>query len=308
MTCAINGATDVYLILGDPVEQVRAPELFNLIFATLGLNAVLVPVHLPAAAVPQFVRSAFLARNIKGLLLTIPHKSLVMDVLDDCCELGRLAGAVNAVRCGADGRLTGAMFDGEGLVDSLNGFDIAYTGQRVLMLGAGGSAAAIAASLASPASRVSKGPAAEVALYDPAPGKAQALAERLASAQTRVTVANSPDPAGFDLVINASPLGLKADDPLPCDVSRMAPHAALVDILMKNQPTPLLRAARSQGRVAHPGFEMLIRQTALYLEFFGLHEAAVAVQRDASLIRQQIYPQSLHGEIGHATAEPIPAL
>ena len=298
MTSAINGSTDVYLILGDPVEQVRAPESFNLIFAAQGLNAVLVPVHVPAAAVKDFVRAAFSARNIKGLFLTIPHKSLVMDMLDDCSELGRLAGAVNAVRCDANGRLVGALFDGEGLVDSLNGFNIRYTGQRVLLLGAGGGAAAIAASLVSPASRVSKGAAGEVALYDPTPGKAQALADRLGSAgSVRVYAVDSPDPAGFDLVVNASPLGLQLSDPMPCDVSRMAPHAALVDILMKNQPSPVVRAARGRGLVAHPGFEMMIRQAPLYLDFFGLHEAAQAVQRDARFIRQQMYPAELQSEI-----------
>lgn len=298
MTSAINGATDVYLILGDPIEQVRAPESFNLIFSTLGINAVLVPVHLPPEQVNAFVRAAFSARNIKGLLLTIPHKSLVMDLLDDCTELGRLAGAVNAVRCDAQGRLVGAMFDGEGLVDSLNGFGIAYTARRVLILGAGGGAAAIAASLVSPASKVSTGAAAEVGLYDPTPGKAAALAQRLqAAGPAKVTVVESNDPAGFDVVINASPLGLSASDPLPCDVSRLAPQAALVDILMKNQPTPLVRAARARGLVAQPGFEMLIRQSALYLDFFGLHEAAQAVRQDAGFIRRQIYPALLQGEI-----------
>lgn len=298
MLATINGATDVYLILGDPVEQVRAPESFNLIFATLGINAALVPVHLPAASVQAFVRAAFSARNVKGLFLTIPHKSLVMDMLDECSDLGRLAGAVNAVRCDAQGRLVGDLFDGEGLVDSLNGFNIGYTGKRVLILGAGGGAAAIAASLISPASRVSKGAAAEVALYDPTPGKAKMLAERLLSAAPgRVVSADSNDPAGFDVVVNASPLGLYASDPMPCDVSRMAPHAALVDILMKNQPSPVVLAARSRGLVAHPGFEMMIRQGALYLDFFGLHEAAQAVQRDAGFIRQQIYPAVLRGEI-----------
>lgn len=298
MLSTINGATEVYLILGDPVEQVRAPESFNLIFATLGINAVLVPVHLPVAHVQNFVRAAFSARNIKGLLLTIPHKSLVMDMLDECSELGRLAGAVNAVRCDAQGRLVGELFDGEGLVESLNGFNIAYTARRVLILGAGGGAAAIAASLVSPASKVSKGAAAEVALYDPTPGKAQALAERLASAaQARVIAVDSNDPARFDVIVNASPLGLYASDSMPCDVSRMAPHAALVDILMKNQPTPVVRAARSRGLVAHPGFEMMIRQGALYLDFFGLHEAAQAVRQDAGFIRQQIYPAELQGEM-----------
>ena len=297
MLSTINGATDLYLILGDPVEQVRAPESFNLIFAKLGINAVLVPVHLPPAHQQDFVRAAFSARNIKGLLLTIPHKSLLMGMLDACSELAHLAGAVNAVRCDAQGRLVGDLFDGEGLVHSLNGFNIGYTGKRVLILGAGGGAAAIAASLVSPASLASRGVAAEVALYDPTPGKAQMLAKRLGSAAPgRVVSAGGNDPAGFDEVVNASPLGLHAADPLPCDVSRMAPHAALVDILMKNQPSPVVRAARARGLVAHPGFEMMIRQGPLYLDFFGLHEAAQAVQRDSDFIRQQIYPAVLRDE------------
>ena len=298
MYSTIKGTTDVYFILGDPVEQVRAPESFNLIFATLGINAVLAPAHVPAARVHDFVRAAFSAGNMKGLLLTIPHKSLVMDMLDDCSELARLAGAVNAMRCEADGRLVGDLFDGEGLVKSMNNFGIGYSGKRVLMLGAGGAAAAIAASLVSPASRVSLGAAAEVALYDPTLGKAGALARRLDTpAGARVVAVDSPDPAGFDVVINASPLGLYASDPMPCDVARMAPHAALVDILMKNQPSPLVRAARGRGLVAQPGFEMMIQQAPLYLDFFGLHEAARAVERDAGFVRRQIYPAALQGEI-----------
>ncbi|MGH6639883.1 MAG: shikimate dehydrogenase family protein [Polaromonas sp.] len=297
MLSTINGATDVYLILGDPVEQVRAPESFNLIFTKLGMDAVLVPVHVPAARVRDFVRAVFSASNIKGLFLTIPHKSLVMDMLDECSELGRLAGAVNAVRRDAQGRLVGDLFDGEGLVASLNAFSITYTGKRVLILGAGGGAAAIAASLVSAASQASRGAAAEVALYDPTPGKAQALADRLGAAgPVRVAAMDSNDPAGFDVVVNASPLGLYPTDPMPCDVSRMAPHAALVDILMKNQPTPVVRAARALGLVAHPGFEMMIQQAHLYLEFFGLHAAAQTVQRDAGFIRQGIYPAELLDE------------
>lgn len=298
MLSTINGQTDVYLILGDPVEQVRAPESFNLIFAKLGMNAVMVPVQVPAERVQAFVRAVFSTGNIKGLLLTIPHKSLVMDMLDECSTLGSLAGAVNAIRCDAKGRLVGDLFDGEGLVQSLNGFGIAYTGKRVLMLGAGGGAAAIAASLVSAASKVSVGPAAEVALYDLTPNKAETLAKRLAMATTaRVIAVDSPDPASFDVVINATPVGLKASDPMACDVSRMAPHAALVDILMKNQPSPVVRAARERGLVAQPGFEMLIQQSSLYLDFFGLHDAVHAVEQDLTFLRKQLYPEPLHNEI-----------
>jgi shikimate dehydrogenase len=124
------------------------------------------------------------------------------------------------------------------------------------------------------------------------------LAEQLGAAgPVKVVSVDSNEPAGFDVVVNATPLGLRPADAMPCDVSRMAPGAAMVDILMKNQPTPLVRAARARGLVAQPGFEMMIRQAALYLDFFGLHTAARTVERDMGFIRQQIYPAALQGEI-----------
>ena len=283
----ITGSTDVYLILGDPVEQVRAPESFNLIFARMGIDAVLVPVHVAPRDLNAFVKTAFAARNIQGMWVTIPHKSTIMEVLDDCSELARVAGAVNALRRTEQGRIVGALFDGEGFVASLHYYNIPYAGKRVLMLGAGGAAAAIGASLL----RMPQGAVAELAFFDPAPGKAQAVAARLSSAgQARVCAVDNNHPAGFDLVINASPLGLDAADPMPCDVARMEPHAALVDILMKNQPTPIVRAARALGLVAQPGFEMMIQQTHLYLDFFGFTQAAEMVRQDASFIREAIYP------------------
>ena len=101
---------------------------------------------------------------------------------------------------------------------------------------------------------------------------------------------DSNDPADYDLVINASPLGLDVRDPLPCDVARMAPHAALVDILMKNQPTPLVRAARARGLVAETGFEMMVQQAHLYLDFFGFHAAAQAVREDSDFLRDLFVP------------------
>jgi len=297
MLPTIQGNTDVYLIPGDPVEQVRAPDVFNLIFKTMGINAVLVPVHVAAGDIETFVRSSFLAKNIKGMFLAIPHKSLVMGLLSRCNDYGRVAGAVNGIRRNADGTLEGGLFDGKGLVSALDYFSIGYAGKRVLILGAGGGASAIAASLAIAGSSAP----AEIALYDPVPGKAEAVAAHIASAAqavgTRVLQAADSDPSGYDLVINASPLGLQAADPLPCDVQRLAPHAAVVDILMKNQPTPLVRAVRARGLVAQPGFEMLIQQAPDYLAFFGYTAAAEAVRRDATFIREHLYPAALAGEI-----------
>lgn len=291
----ISGNTDVYLILGDPVEQVLAPEIFNPIFARFGLDAILVPVQVAPANLNAFVKTAFLARNIKGMWVTIPHKTPVMQTLERRSELAAMAGAVNAIRRNADGSLEGGLFDGEGFARSLDYFNIAYVGRRVLIVGAGGAAAAIAASLALP--REAK-VAAEVALYDPAAGRAAEVAARITAAGGAfVHAVASSDPAGFDLVVNASPLGLRATDPLPCDVSRLSEQAALLDIVMKNQPTPVLRATRARGLQAQPGFEMLIQQADLYLDFFGFTEAAHSVRRDATALRELIYPAALQDEI-----------
>ncbi|OOG47570.1 shikimate dehydrogenase [Polaromonas sp. A23] len=304
MLSTINGTTDVYLIPGDPVEQVRAPEVFNLIFRTLGINAVLVPVHVTAGDIEAFVRTAFLAKNIKGMFFAIPHKSLVMGLLSKCNDYGRVAGAVNGIRRNSQGELEGGLFDGKGFVLSLDYFGVAYAGKRVLILGAGGGASAIAASLAIAGDSAP----AEIALYDPVPGKAQQVALRImaeAPDGALVAAVGSSDPAPFDLVINASPLGLRATDPLPCDVSRLAPHAAVLDILMKNQPTPLLRAVRARRLVAQPGFEMLIQQAPDYLDFFGYAEAAQAVREDATFIREYLYPAEMAGEIRRGANKPV---
>lgn len=291
---SVSGTTDVYLIVGDPVEQVLAPELFNQIFARMVIDAVLVPMHVAPEHLATFVKTAFLAKNVKGLWVAIPHKAPMAALLDSCSELASIAGAVNGVRRNAQGQLEGGLFDGEGLLAALDYFNMAYAGQRVLIVGAGGSAAAIGASLAC----AHAGAAAELAFYDPVPGKAQAVARRIAAATgVKACAVTSSDPAGFDLVINASPLGLQLSDSLPCDVLRLEPHAALLDIVMKNQPTPVVRAARARGHNAQPGFEMLIQQCHLYLEFFGLAEAARMVRNDATLLREQIYPVALHDEI-----------
>lgn len=290
----ITGATDVYLIIGDPVEQVRAPESFNRIFALLGLNAVLVPVQVSPAGLADFVKTVFRSTSIKGLWVTIPHKMPLLDILDHCAPLARVAGAVNAVRRNADGTLEGALFDGEGFLAGLDHDHIAYTGKRVMIVGAGGAACAIGASLALAGERA----CAELAVFDPQSDKAETLARRLGQAAgVKVRTAASADPAGFDLVINASPLGLKPGDPLPVDVARMGDAAALADILMKNQPTPVLQAVRARGLVAQPGFEMMIQQTHLYLDFFGFSAAAAQLRQDCGFLRQLIYPVALHRDI-----------
>lgn len=275
----ITGSTRVFMILGNPVEQVRAPEMFNHLFKRRGVDAVLVPAQVAPQDLALFVRNVFKARNIDGLWLTIPHKTAVMALLDRVDPLGQVAQAVNAVRRNTDGSIEGALFDGLGFVKGLDVFGVTARGAQALVVGAGGAGVAIAVSLAE------RG-VAKLALFDRDPARCESLAARIRAAYAlEVDAQATPDPAGFDLVINASPLGLNVSDPLPFDVTRLEPHAAVVDILMKNQPTPLLRACQARTVKAFTGFEMMIQQAPDYLDFFGLHALARSVETDPSEVR-----------------------
>jgi shikimate dehydrogenase len=280
----ISGTTRVFLILGHPVGQVRAPEVFNALFRRHGVDAVMVPAQVAPHRLEGFVRHVLGADNIDGLWLTIPHKAAVLPLLDHCDLLGRLAGAVNAVRRNPDGSLEGALFDGIGFVKGMDRFGITTPGRRVLVVGVGGGGVAIAASLAQ------RG-CGELALFDAVPGRAEQVAASLRAALgAHVVAAGSADPAGFDVVVNATPLGLRPTDPLPFDAARLDPGAAVVDILMKSRPTPLLQACAARGISAHPGYEMMLQQMPEYLNFFGLHTLARAVQEDASEVRALLEP------------------
>lgn len=274
----IEGSTRVFAVLGDPVAQVQAPRVFNALFARYGVDAVLVPAQVPAAALPGFVRHLTTASNIDGLWVTIPHKPACATLVDHCDAAAALAGSVNAVRRGADGRLHGALFDGLGFVHALGHFGFEPKGRRALLLGAGGAGAAIALALCDAG-------VGTLALHDLG-DRGQLLANRLAAhaSATQIEVA-SADPAGYDLVINATPLGLKADDPLPFDTARLDTDCLVVDILMKNSPTPLLRACTARGIRAHSGHEMLVQQVPDYLHFFGLHDEALKVRDDLDFLR-----------------------
>ena len=276
---AISGTTRVFLILGDPVAQVRAPEVFNHLFRRHGADAVLVPAQVAAADLSGFVQHALKARNIDGLWLAIPHKAPMVDLLDACDRFGRIAGAVNAVRRLPDGRLEGALFDGVGFVKALDHFGIEARGRNALVVGVGGGGVAVATALAA------RG-VARLGLYDTQPGRAEAVAQRLhAEFGLDVRARADADPVGFDLAVNASPIGLQRDDPPPFDAARLHAGAAVVDIVMKNQPTALLRVCQARGITAHPGFEMLVQQVPEYLSFFGYDNIARAVAADASELR-----------------------
>jgi shikimate dehydrogenase len=280
----ITGTTRVFFILGDPVAQVRAPEVYNQLFAQHGIDAVLVPLKLPAAALPGFLEHGMKAENIGGFWATIPHKGQLAALLQPTDPVAQIAGAVNAVRRLPDGRLEAALFDGIGFVKGLDHFGIDVERKRVLVVGAGGGGHAVAAAIAQ------RGPSA-LAVFNRTRDRAQALIERLRPITGAAAVAASNDPAGFDLIVNCTSQGLKPDDPLPFDPVRVDTGAAVVDIIMSKQPTPLLRACRERGLKAEAGFEMLVQQVPEYLRFFGFDALAQTLQTDLGAVRSLLYPK-----------------
>jgi len=281
----ITGSTRVFYILGDPVAQVRAPEVYNHLFQQHGIDAVVVPLKLPAAALPGFLEHGMKAENIGGFWATIPHKSALAALLKPSDAVASIAGAVNAVKRHADGRLEAALFDGIGFVKGLDHFGIEVRGRRVLVVGAGGGGHAVAAALAQ------RAPSA-LAVFNRTHARAESLVARLhALVGNAAVVADGDDPAGFDLVVNCTSQGLKPDDPLPFDPARVDTGAAVVDIIMSKQPTPLLQACRARGLQAEAGFEMLVQQVPEFLRFFGFDQIATSMQSDLSEVMALLSPK-----------------
>lgn len=278
----VRGTTELLFVVADPVAQLKAPEAFNLVFARCGVDAVVVPAQVPGARLAGFVREALALGNTRGLLVSIPHKTPLMGLLERFDRVAQAAGAVNAVRRGADGALEGALFDGAGFVGALRQHEVTCAGRRVLLLGAGGAGLAIASALGDAG-------LSELAVYDAQAARAAQLAERVATHSTHpVQVADSADPAGFDIVVNATPLGLKPGDPLPLDPLRLERRATVMDILMTREPTALLRACRERGITAHPGHEMLIQQMPAYFDFFGYADLAQTLRHDSPVLLQEL--------------------
>ena len=260
----INGHTELIAHIGFPTHAFKAPMIYNPWFEKAGVNAVVVPMGCQAPDYPAFLRAVFKLSNIRGALITMPHKVPTTTLVDELLPNAAIAGACNAVRLGPAGQLQGAMFDGEGFVRGVLRKGLVLQGASALVVGSGGVGSAIAASLAAAG-------VARLALFDVQDTAAQGLAERLVRHYPALQVlVGSPDPHGFDLVVNASPLGMNEGDAMPMEVSRIAPGTFVGEVVMKTEMTTFLRAAQARGCPVQVGSDMLFEQIPAYLEFFGL--------------------------------------
>ena len=259
----IDGNTEIIAHIGYPTHAFRAPLIYNPWFAKVGINAIVVPMACKSEPYPRFLRSIFHLENVRGALITMPHKVSTVGMVDDVLPTAAIAGACNAVRRLADGRLQGDMFDGEGFVRGLKrkGFD--PKGRRALVVGAGGVGCAIAASLAAAG-------VLEMDLFDVNNLSAMGLANRLMQHYPSMTIRTGfNDPAGYELLVNATPMGMNDGDPLPVDMARVDPSTFVGEVVMKTDMTAFLKAAQARGCRVQIGSDMLFEQIPAYLEYFG---------------------------------------
>jgi shikimate dehydrogenase len=274
----ITGKTTLVAHLGYPTEAFKAPMIYNPYFEQEGIDAVVVPMGVRPEDYASFLRPLFRLANIRGALVTMPHKVATVSLLDEVTPTVKIAGSCNAILKRADGTLLGDMFDGAGFVRGVLRKGKQLEGARALVVGAGGVGSAIAASLAAAG-------VGAMGLFDANGEAADALGGRLREHYPKIDVrTGSRDPAGYDVVVNATPLGMKPGDPLPLDVSRIAPQTFVGEVVMKEEYTPFLRAAMDKGCPVQVGTDMLYEMIPAYLEFFGFKSTTPEVLRAVSKV------------------------
>ncbi|GGO34514.1 shikimate 5-dehydrogenase [Gemmobacter aquaticus] len=261
----ITGATSILLMLADPVSHIRGTILINDALAALGLDAVIVPIHVTPTDLETFLASARRMQNVAGLGITIPHKIAACVLVDELTPVARRMGATNFVRRNADGTLTGTNTDGAGFMEGLrvNGFDA--TGKRALLVGTGGVGRAIAFGLA-------EAGLARLDVMNRDRGKAEALATEVQAAfpSCRVDLADASSLKAADLLVNGTSLGMKTSDPLPLELASLTDRTTVAEVVVQPAMTRLLSDAAARGCPIIAGAEMLKPQPAIVAEFFGL--------------------------------------
>lgn len=272
-------------VIGDPIRQSKSPLIHTFWIGKLGLDADYRAEHVTAERLEAYLAERRNDPDWRGCNVTMPHKQTIMPLLDRLEPLARRVGAVNTVIKAQDGRLVGRNTDVAGFLEPLAE---QLAGQHYFrmarILGTGGAARAIISGLAQ------KGFTLVLAGRDPA--KARSLLDELAprAEHHAATLDHFAAPTDFafddregccDLVINASPLGMRGQPPLPFDWSHAPPGSIAYDIVTDPLDTPFLRDAQAAGHETIDGYAMLIGQAAAaFFHFFG---AEPPREKDAEL-------------------------
>lgn len=259
MSITLNGETRLHLILGDPIAQVKSPQSLSENLAARGENAVLIPAHVSAADLPEFMNSVCLMQNLDGVIYTVPHKFSGISYCQATSERARFAGSVNVMHRQADGTWWGDNTDGHGYMDgiALEGFSV--KDKSALLVGAGGAGSAIAF-------EILKRGATFLKIHDADEARRDRLVSLLNNKFDGKVGAGSTDPKGVDLIANATPAGMREGDPTPVDLSGLSANQFVADAITKPEITPMIAHARSIGCKTMPGAGMFNAQADLLVD------------------------------------------
>ncbi|HEY8469086.1 MAG TPA: shikimate dehydrogenase [Longimicrobiales bacterium] len=270
----ITAATRLIALLGDPVSHSLSPIFQNAAFRAAGVDGVYVALRCDAAALPGLMRG--IARAGGGGNITVPHKLEAARVIERATAAVQRTGACNTF-WEEEGRLCGDNTDVAGFRAALRAVLASAAGARVMVLGAGGAASAALAGL-------EEERAAGVTLLARSPDRAEELRRRFETGRLQIRVARGPEEIRgerFDLVVNATPLGLRPDDPLPLEPADLASAGAVLDLVYGARPTRWVEAARALGIPAADGMLMLVEQGAAAFERWWGVPAPVEAMREA---------------------------
>ena len=256
-----SGATRVLFIVGDPIAQVKSPAGVTRSLREAGADAIVVPAHVAPADLTDFFAMCRRMPNVDGIIVTVPHKFAALELCDDATPASRSIGAANAVRRGADGGWFGDMCDGEGYIAGLRKAGCEPRDKRALLVGAGGAGSAIAHAL------VDAG-VSSLALHEADVARREALAAKLRAYGPVLPEVGSADPSGFDLVINATPMGMREGDPLPVDAQKLSPATFVGCVVTQPAVPPLIAAARERGCATMNGTGMFEAVRERLVDFY----------------------------------------
>jgi shikimate dehydrogenase len=284
----INAATRLCAVYGSPIRHSASPAMHNAAFAALGLNWR----YLAFEVDPKNLRAAIAgarAMNFAGLNLTVPHKLLAVDMVDALDVSAKKWGAVNTIKFSRDAGgtpaplSTGFNTDADAIVSALHeDLKLEPRGAKVLLLGAGGAGRTAALKLASEN-------VAELFLVNRTYSKAEEIAAEIKMQSPSVKVSVGFPKNGVDLILNATSLGLKADDASPLDEKQFSlkQTRAVYDMIYRPAKTKLLAAAKAAGCQTANGLGMLLHQGAKAFEIWTGRPAPLDVMRRA--LEQNIY-------------------
>lgn len=246
----LSGASRLFPIIGDPIKYAKAPLGLTRALAERDYNGICIPMQVPADDLGAVMAGLTAMRNVDGILVTMPHKFTAFAYCATSSERARSLGVVGIIRRNPDGTWHGDMLDGLAFVKAQKDHGAQLEGAQALLVGAGGAGSAIAVALVEAGVR-------ELIIHDVDESRVAALLELLSDLGAGRVSAGPPDPAGCDLVFNATPMGLEDGDPLPVDAALLTSSMFVGDVIAGHGVTPFIQAAKGAGCQTANGEEMV---------------------------------------------------